>query len=121
MTQRRLIVDDEPAVCEVIAYNLERHGFGARTARHGLSALAMARREQPDLVVLDLMLPGMHGHDVCRELRTFSAVPIIILTAQGGDEADRVIGPKLGARPVRAKTGRPRWPARRNACQSIVA
>ncbi len=93
---RILIVDDEPAVVDLIDYNLTRQGFLTVTAGDGPAALRLAQEQQPDLIVLDLMLPGMHGHDVCRELRKSSTVPIIILTAQG-EEIDRVLGLELGA------------------------
>jgi two-component system phosphate regulon response regulator PhoB len=96
MTHNILIVDDEPNVVDLIAYNLERQGFGVLIARDGPTGLAMAREHKPDLIVLDLMLPGMHGHEVCRALRRETNVPIIMLTAQG-DEIDRVIGLELGA------------------------
>ena len=93
---RILIVDDEPAVVDLIDYNLTRQGFQTVTANDGPAALRLMQEHQPDLIVLDLMLPGMHGHDVCRELRKTSTVPIIILTAQG-EEIDRVLGLELGA------------------------
>lgn len=95
-SMRILIVDDEPAVVDLIDYNLTRQGFQTATAGDGLAALRLAQEQQPHLIVLDLMLPGMHGHDVCRALRKISAVPIIILTAQG-EEIDRVLGLELGA------------------------
>jgi DNA-binding response OmpR family regulator len=96
MAHRILIVDDEPNVVDLIAYNLERQGFGVLIARDGPSGLAMAREQTPDLIVLDLMLPGLHGHEVCRALRRETNLPIIMLTAQG-EEIDRVLGLELGA------------------------
>jgi DNA-binding response OmpR family regulator len=91
-----LIVDDEPGVVDLIAYNLAKHNFDVLSAADGPSALQLARQHKPDLVLLDLMLPGMHGHDVFRALRRESAAPVIMLTALG-DEFDRVLGLELGA------------------------
>ncbi len=91
-----LVVDDEPGVVDLIAYNLSKHSFDVVTAPDGPSALEIARARKPDLVVLDLMLPGMHGHDVFRALRREHAMPVIMLTALG-DEMDRVVGLELGA------------------------
>lgn len=91
-----LVVDDEPAVTDLLAYNLRKAHYEVLIAADGPSALAQARAGQPDLIVLDLMLPGMDGFEVCRELRKTSAVPIIMLTAQG-EEIDRVVGLELGA------------------------
>ena len=89
-------MDDERSITELLAYNLRRNGFQVSVAEDGRQALRMARSEQPDLVVLDLMLPGLDGLDVCRELRRGSSVPIIILTARD-EEVDRVVGLELGA------------------------
>ena len=94
--RRILVVDDERSITELLAYNLRRNGFQVSVAEDGRQALRMARSEQPDLVVLDLMLPGLDGLDVCRELRRESSVPIIILTARD-EEVDRVVGLELGA------------------------
>ena len=94
--RRILVVDDERSITELLAYNLRRNGFQVSVAEDGRQALRMARSEQPDLVVLDLMLPGLDGLDVCRELRRGSSVPIIILTARD-EEVDRVVGLELGA------------------------
>ncbi len=96
MTPTILVVDDEPAVTDLLAYNLRKAHYAVLVAADGPSALAQARAGQPDLIVLDLMLPGMDGFEVCRELRKTSAVPIIMLTAQG-EEIDRVVGLELGA------------------------
>ncbi|MFO7171719.1 MAG: response regulator transcription factor [Bacillota bacterium] len=96
MPQRILVVDDEPAIVELVAYNLRREGFDVLTAATGPEALEKATAEKPDLVVLDLMLPGMDGFAVCRELRKRSEVPVLILSARG-DEVDRVVGFELGA------------------------
>ena len=93
---RILVVDDEQSITELLAYNLRRNGYQVAVARDGHQALRLARAEQPDLVILDLMLPRMDGLDVCRELRRESSVPIIMLTARD-EEVDRVVGLELGA------------------------
>lgn len=91
-----LVVDDEPVLLETLRYNLARAGHEVRTAADGLSALAIARREAPDLIVLDVMLPGMDGFEVCRTLRQESPVPILMLTARD-EELDKLLGLELGA------------------------
>lgn len=91
-----LVVDDEPAVTDLISYNLHKARYRVLTAADGPSALDLARREKPDLILLDLMIPGMDGLEVCRRLRQESLVPVIIITARG-EETDRVIGLELGA------------------------
>jgi len=96
MNELILIVDDEPKIVRLAKDYLERSGFRTLPANDGISALAAARQERPDLVVLDLNLPGMDGLDVCRALRRESSVPVIMLTARA-EEADRLIGLELGA------------------------
>ncbi len=91
-----LVVDDEPPIVEMLAYNLKRANYQVVVARDGEEALVLARREQPDLIVLDLMLPRLDGLEVCRELRRERDVPIIMLTARDA-EVDRVVGLELGA------------------------
>jgi DNA-binding response OmpR family regulator len=91
-----LIVDDEQRIVSGVRKYFEQAGFDVLAAYDGPTGLSLARTERPDLVVLDLMLPGLDGMDVCRELRRESHVPIIMLTARV-DEADRVIGLELGA------------------------
>ncbi|WP_424640604.1 response regulator transcription factor [Embleya sp. AB8] len=91
-----LVVDDDPTVAEVVVGYLERAGFGTTHAADGPTALDLAFAEMPDLVVLDLMLPGMDGLDVCRRLRERGPVPVVMLTALG-DEGDRVLGLEVGA------------------------
>jgi two-component system alkaline phosphatase synthesis response regulator PhoP len=91
-----LVVDDEPKIVKLARDYLERGGFRVTTAADGPAALAIARVDKPDLIVLDLNLPGMDGLDVCRRLRRESDVPIIMLTARVG-ETDRLIGLELGA------------------------
>lgn len=93
---RVLVVDDEPMVVEVVERYLSREGFAVSTAADGEHALAAFHEVGPHLVVLDLMLPKIGGMEVCREIRRFSAVPIIMLTARG-DEIDRIAGFEVGA------------------------
>lgn len=96
MAQTILMVDDEARIVKLVRDYLERAGFDVLTARDGETALTIARVEQPDLIILDLMLPGVDGLDVCRRLRQESGVPIIMLTARV-EEADRIVGLELGA------------------------
>jgi len=97
MAQRKvLLVEDEPAILEPLVEALRREGFTTHTAGSVARALDEARKVEPDLVLLDLMLPDGSGLDVCRELRKDSHVPIIMLTARR-DETDRVLGLELGA------------------------
>ncbi|MEU2159160.1 response regulator transcription factor [Streptomyces sp. NPDC019396] len=94
--QNILVVDDDPTVAEVVTGYLERAGFAVRRAADGPGALFAAAERWPDLVVLDLMLPGMDGLEVCRRLRGRGPVPVIMLTARG-DEDDRILGLEIGA------------------------
>lgn len=99
MSHRILVVDDEPDITGLVAYHLARSGYRVSTATSGQEALNAAREERPDLVVLDLMLPGVSGYDVLRELRKRKEtrdVGIILLTARR-EEADRIRGLELGA------------------------
>ena len=96
MSARILIVDDEPAIVDMLAYNLRRANYQVIIARDGEEALAKAVQEQPDLIILDLMLPRLDGLEVCRALRRERDVPIIMLTARDA-EVDRVVGLELGA------------------------
>ena len=96
MPQTILVVDDEARIVKLVRDYLERAGFAVLGAHDGETALTIARREHPDLIVLDLMLPGADGLDVCRRLRRESGVPIIMLTARV-EEADRIVGLELGA------------------------
>jgi DNA-binding response OmpR family regulator len=91
-----LVVEDDIALRETLAYNLSRQDYTVRSVGDGLSALKAARQAQPDLILLDLMLPGMDGIEVCRILRQEMNIPILILTARD-DEIDRVIGLEIGA------------------------
>jgi two-component system response regulator RegX3 len=91
-----LLVEDETSITEPLAESLGRDGFDTKVAATAAEALELAARLQPDLVLLDVMLPDGSGFDVCRKLRQRSQVPIIMLTARG-EEADRVVGLELGA------------------------
>jgi DNA-binding response OmpR family regulator len=91
-----LVVDDEPRVLKLLKANLESSGYAVLTAADGEEALQMAERELPDLVLLDLMLPKMDGYAVCRRIREFSAVPVIMLTARSA-QVDLVHGFEVGA------------------------
>ena len=96
MSEKILIVEDEPTLQETLAYNLTRQGYIVEIASDGLAALEAARRQHPDLIVLDLMLPKLDGFEVCRILRQEMNVTILMLTARD-DEIDRVIGLEMGA------------------------
>lgn len=91
-----LIVEDEPALLDTLEYNLTRQGYDVVTSADGRLALEVAAREAPDLVILDLMLPGLDGFEVCRRLRQTSSVPVLILTARA-DEVDKIVGLEVGA------------------------
>ena len=91
-----LVVDDEESIVKTLRFNLEQQGFAVSTAADGPSALSRARDEKPDLIVLDLMLPGLDGIEVCRELRKTSSVPVLMLTAKDR-EIDKVVGLEIGA------------------------
>src|SRR5512136_3388253 len=91
-----LVVDDEPKIVKLVQDYLERAGFGVRVAADGKTALSLARLEKPDLIILDLGLPGLDGLDVTRELRKVSTIPIIMLTGRS-EESDKLIGLELGA------------------------
>src|SRR5256885_4791123 len=91
-----LVVEDEEAIAEAVRIRLASEGFEVRVAGDGPDALRLAGEERPDLVVLDLMLPGMDGLEVCRELQRESWVPVLMLTARA-DEADKVAGLAVGA------------------------
>ena len=107
MPKKILVIDDEPKIVELCRDYLQAAGFEVLRAQDGPGGLATARREQPDLIVLDLMLPGMDGLDVCRELRRDSSVPIIMLTARI-EESDKLVGLELGADDYLTKPFSPR-------------
>ena len=96
MPAKILIVDDEPAVTDLLAYNLRKANYKIGVAIDGRQALELAHKFQPDLILLDVMIPEMDGLDVCRELRKTSTTPIIMITARG-EEVDRIVGLELGA------------------------
>ena len=93
---RILVVEDDEGIRETLKYNLLAAGFVVQEARDGVSALRLARSQKPDLVMLDLMLPGMSGVEVCRAIRKSSQVPIIMVTAKDS-EVDKIVGLELGA------------------------
>lgn len=107
MPERILVVDDEDSILQLVAYNLRRAGYDVITAGNGEDALRLFRAEGPDLVILDVMLPGVDGFEVCKELRKESDKPILMLTARG-EEIDRVIGFEIGADDYVAKPFSPR-------------
>ena len=99
MVQKILLVDDEAVLVETMLYNLEQAGYHVVTAADGVSALDVVRREMPDLIILDLMLPEKDGLEVCRQIRQerqIAMIPILMLTAKG-DELDKVVGLEVGA------------------------
>jgi len=107
MSKKILVIDDEQQIAEICRDYLSAAGFAVLTARDGETGLALARKERPDLVVLDLRLPGMDGLDVCRALRRESNTPIIMLTARI-EESDRLVGLELGADDYLTKPFSPR-------------
>ncbi|EJO5347956.1 response regulator transcription factor [Clostridium botulinum] len=97
--EKILIVDDEEHICELIKFNLENNGYKCICALNGIDGLNIVKKEKPDLVLLDLMLPGMDGYDVCKEIRkdnSIATTSIIMITAKG-EEFDKVLGLELGA------------------------
>src|SRR5215211_7403151 len=93
---RVLVVDDDPGIVDVVSYALRNEGFEAEGVSNGEAALEAARTDSYDLMILDLMMPGMSGLEVCRRVRTESKIPIVMLTAKGA-ELDRVLGLEIGA------------------------
>ena len=104
---RVLVVDDEPPIIELVRGYLEREGWEVTSAADGHAALAAARATPPDVVILDVMLPGLDGIEVCRQLRTFSDAYVLMLTARG-EEVDRVVGLTIGADDYLVKPFSPR-------------
>jgi DNA-binding response OmpR family regulator len=102
-----LVVDDDRTVAEVVARYLEQDGFAVEALHDGRAALDRALADPPDLVVLDLMLPGIDGLELCRRLRALAPVPVVMLTAKGA-ESDRIVGLELGADDYVAKPFSPR-------------
>jgi DNA-binding response OmpR family regulator len=107
MNRTILVVDDDRKIVDLVSLYLKRDGYGVLTAYDGQAALDVARRKQPDLIVLDLLLPELDGTDVCRLLRTESRVPIIMLTARSTD-GDKLLGLDLGADDYMTKPFNPR-------------
>ncbi|HEX7974297.1 MAG TPA: response regulator transcription factor [Anaerolineales bacterium] len=99
---RILLVDDEPLIIDSLVYSLQREGFEVKAARDGQQAIQAFQEFQPELIVLDLMLPDISGLEVCRRLRATSTTPVIMLTARG-EEIDRVLGLEVGADDYLAK------------------
>ena len=91
-----LVVEDEPTLVETLSYSLRRQGYDVLTAMEGRTALDLARNESPDLVILDIMLPGLDGFEICRVLRKETSVPILMLTART-EEVDKIVGLEVGA------------------------
>ena len=104
---RVLVVDDEPPIVELVRGYLEREGYEVLTAPDGPRGLDLARTSSPDVLVLDVMLPGLDGVEVCRQLRTFSNAYVLMLTARG-EEIDRVVGLSVGADDYLVKPFSPR-------------
>lgn len=102
-----LVVDDEPPIVSLVRGYLEREGWSVSTAGDGPEALEIVRREQPDVVVLDLMLPGLDGIEVCRQLRTFSSAFVVMLTSKS-EEIDKLVGLAVGADDYMTKPFSPR-------------
>ncbi|MET1247373.1 response regulator transcription factor [Sporolactobacillus sp. STCC-11] len=108
MTKKIMVVDDEPSIVTLLSFNLKKAGYDVLTAANGTDALKLARDSRPDLIVLDLMLPGMDGMDVCKQLRQERYfVPILMLTAKD-DELDKILGLELGADDYMTKPFSPR-------------
>ncbi len=93
---RVLVVDDEPPIVELVRGYLEREGWEVRVAADGPSAVGLARTDRPDVIILDVTLPGLDGIEVCRQVRTFSDAYILMLTARS-EEVDRIVGLSVGA------------------------
>lgn len=102
MPEKILVVDDEISLQETLAYNLKKEGYQVDVASNGPSALDQARQFKPDLIILDIMLPGLDGFEVCRILRKEMSTPVLMLTARD-DEIDRVVGLEVGADDYLAK------------------
>ena len=96
MAEKILVVEDEPSLQETLVYNLEKQGYTVEAAGDGRKAVDSARKLLPDLIILDIMLPGMDGFEVCKIIRKEMTVPILMLTARD-DEIDRVVGLEVGA------------------------
>lgn len=110
MSSSILIVDDEPSIAELIEFNLQKAGYHVLKTDNGLSALQLVRANKPDLIILDLMIPGIDGMEVCRRLKGqqhTAGIPIIMLTAKN-EEVDKIVGLELGADDYMTKPFSPR-------------
>ena len=107
MTARILLVDDETPILDLVRGYLEREGYAVSTVEDGPAAVEHVRTERPDVVVLDVMLPGLDGFEVLRQIRTFSDAYVLMLTARG-DEVDRIVGLSVGADDYLVKPFSPR-------------
>ena len=96
MQGKVMVVDDQQSIVDILRFNLEKEGFSVYTGNNGLEALEIFEKEQPDLVILDVMMPLMDGLEVCRKIREKSNVPVLMLTARA-EEVDKVLGLELGA------------------------
>ena len=126
MDRTILIIEDEQKINDILAFSLGKDGYKTLSAFDGVKGLEMALKENPDLILLDVMLPGMDGFEVCRKVREKSQVPIIMLTARE-DEVDKVLGLELGAddyitKPysMRELTARVKANLRRSTAQPVV-
>ena len=121
MNTKILIVDDDPHISEALRLYLEKEGHEVRNAYDGDEGVAFFKKYEPDLVLLDIMMPKKDGWQVCREIREISSKPIIMLTAKG-EVFDKVLGLELGADDFLAKpVDMKELAARRNACVSIIS
>jgi DNA-binding response OmpR family regulator len=107
MISRILLVDDEPPILDLVRGYLEREGYSVSTAVDGPAGLELARSDRPDVIVLDVMLPGLDGFEVLRQIRTFSDAYVLMLTARA-DEVDRIVGLTVGADDYLVKPFSPR-------------
>src|SRR5579864_5519020 len=94
--EKVLVVDDERNIVELLKFNLEKEGYDVVVAYDGIEAVKLARDERPDLIILDIMLPGQGGLEVCRQIRKEMKTPILMATAKG-EEIDKILGLELGA------------------------
>ena len=96
MYEKILVVDDEKSIVDIIRFNLQKENYTVVTAYDGYEAMEAFHRDQPDLIILDVMMPGMDGYEVCRRIRAVSNIPIILVTARA-EEIDTVLGLEMGA------------------------
>ena len=109
MSKKILVIEDDPVVARLMQYTLTKHGYEVQTASNGLEGLRKARQERPDLIILDVMLPGIDGYEICHRLRAeprTSAIPIMIYSAKG-QEDDLAAGQRVGANDYLMKPAEP--------------